>query len=382
MKLMKKCSKAVLAVVLCMLLVTTAWATEQIMASYSATLAPDAICENELNNKTVTLTAKVDEEVMMDSFTAQVKVPEGWTIKEIANSNLEELGEKVDYNLENGMLLWYASEAENVSNDLLATVTIQIPDTLTAGEYTVYFEIIDISRDWGMPWENGQTLEATLTVVDHADGDADHLCDICQGVIAECVYVPDEAVWGEDNTCTVTGTCACGETATATAVVTSQVTPGTCQTAAATTYTATFTEDWITAKTVIKTVEGEKDVNNHVGDQTTTYAPNGDNHTVTVTCACGAVISTENAEHDYTNGDCVCGTAKPEEPVAGLKGDVDVDGDVDMEDFVALAKHVGEVEFITDEVALANAEVTGDGEVNMEDFVKLAQYIGEVITEL
>ena len=66
----------------------------------------------------------------------------------------------------------------------------------------------------------------------------------------------------------------------------------------------------------------------------------------------------------------------------GLRGDVTKNGVVDMEDFVALARHIGLVEEITDAVALANADVTGEGDVDMSDFVKLAQYIGNVITDL
>ena len=376
MKLLNKFSKGIIAVVLCLLLATTAMAVATV--NYTATLDDAVLCVNELTaDKTVTLTVKAGEKVAMDAFTAQVKAPEGWIITAISNNKL---AKNFNVNLENGMLLWYADDAENVDNDLLATATIQIPAGTPAGEYEVEFEIIDISRAFGMPWEDGKVLTAKLTVCEHVDGDdADHLCDCCQSAIegVDCVYVPGEAVWGENNTCTVVGTCACGKTATATASVTSQTTPGTCQTEAVTTYTATFTESWITEKTVTKNVVGEKDSNNHAGDQTTAYANNGENHTVTVTCGCGAVVSTKTADHDYTNGDCICGAAKPEEPsepVTGLKGDVNLDGAVTSEDAVALLCHVLQATIITDQTALANGEVTNDGNLTSEDAVKILQY--------
>lgn len=394
MKIMNKFGKGIIAVVLCLLLATTAWAAEQIVVSYSATFDDDVLCINELMEKTVKLTAKAGELVEMDAFTAQVKVPEGWEIKGIANDNLE-FGDG-NFSLENGMIMWYSDDAENVSNDLLADVTIQIPNDAEAGDYEIVFEIIDISRDWGMPWESGKTLTAKLTVADHADGDdADHECDTCGGAVEgeECVYVPGEPVWSEDNmTVTVTGTCACGETATATAEAASTVTAGNCQNEEITTYTATFAESWF-AKTVTKEVKGEKDADVHVGEQKTEYINNGDDHTVKVAYAgCGHVISENTEDHTYVDGKCVCGAEKPEEPTdpdpsepvegEGLKGDVTLDGMVDMDDVVALMQHVLMAEVITDATALTNGEVTNDTSLDMDDVVKLMQYVLKAIDSL
>lgn len=396
MKIAKKLGKSIIAAVMCMLLVVTAWATEQIIVNYTAELNDNVICVNELSeSKTVTLTAKAGETVEMDSFTAQVTVPEGLKITGIANEPLKFTEDKL--NLENGMILWYSSDAENVSNDLFAQVTVEVPVGTPAGAYEIVFEIIDISRDWGMPWEDGQTLTATLTVAEHADGDdADHLCDTCGGEIdgVGCTYVPGEPVWSDDNmTVTVTGTCACGETATATADAEAVVIEGNCQTAGSTTYTATFTESWITEKTVTKVVEGEKDMNVHVGEQTTTHTNNGENHTVTVTCACGGEISSETVDHDFTDGDCVCGAVKPTEPeetepvdpsepdvTEGMLGDVDLDGDVDANDLTLLARHVGGIELLEGQ-ALSNADVNGDGAIDANDLTKHARFVGGIITD-
>lgn len=349
MKLVKKYSKGIIALVLCMLLATTALATE-VIVSYSATLDDDVLCVNELA-KTVTLTAKVDKLVDMDAFTAQVKVPNGWTIKGIANNNLNSA--EFNFNLENGMILWYASNAENVSNDLLATVSIEVPADTPAGEYTIEFELIDISRDWGMPWEDGEILTATLTIGNHADGnDADHLCDY------GCGEQADDGCHGGTATCQTPATCVeCGQT------------------------------------------YGDVDKNNHTGE--VAYTNNGDTHSATYDC-CGAAYVTDEA-HDFTNGDCVCGEKKPEEPSeptdptdptdpdpseptdptpgTGLKGDLDLDGDVDAFDLTLLARHVGGIEMLTDAEALKNADVNGDDTIDANDLTKHARFIGGIITD-
>lgn len=72
----------------------------------------------------------------------------------------------------------------------------------------------------------------------------------------------------------------------------------------------------------------------------------------------------------------------PDDENGKLKGDVNLDGVVDMLDFVALARHIGEVEYIEDAVAASNADVNGDSAIDMLDFVLVAQYLGEVIDQL
>ena len=112
-----------------------------------------------------------------------------------------------------------------------------------------------------------------------------------------------------------------------------------------------------------------------------TYTDNGDGtHTMTQVCGNDAThTQSANYPHTYKNGKCVCGA---DEPVVGLKGDVNLDGDVDINDLVALAKHVGEVEAIEDDTAIYNADVNNDDEIDINDLVKLAQYVGEVIDSL
>ena len=66
----------------------------------------------------------------------------------------------------------------------------------------------------------------------------------------------------------------------------------------------------------------------------------------------------------------------------GLKGDVDLDGIVGPTDLTTLARHVAEIEFVTDATALENAEVTGDDVIGPDDLTKLARYVAEIIDSL
>ncbi len=65
-----------------------------------------------------------------------------------------------------------------------------------------------------------------------------------------------------------------------------------------------------------------------------------------------------------------------------VPGDLNDDGEVDASDLTILARHVGKVETMEDEAALANADVTGDGNVDASDLTKLAQYVGKIISSL
>ncbi|MCC8090885.1 MAG: leucine-rich repeat protein [Oscillospiraceae bacterium] len=67
---------------------------------------------------------------------------------------------------------------------------------------------------------------------------------------------------------------------------------------------------------------------------------------------------------------------------SAISGDLNGDGEVNASDLTILARHVGKVETMEDETALANADVTGDGNVDASDLTKLAQYVGKIISSL
>ena len=70
-----------------------------------------------------------------------------------------------------------------------------------------------------------------------------------------------------------------------------------------------------------------------------------------------------------------------EKEAAGLKGDLNGDGEVDAVDLTLLACHVGGIEELTDDTALANADVNGDGEIDAIDLTIHACFVGGIISE-
>ena len=58
----------------------------------------------------------------------------------------------------------------------------------------------------------------------------------------------------------------------------------------------------------------------------------------------------------------------------GMKGDVNLDGKVDMTDAIKLLRHTLGIEVITDSTALVNGEVTGNTSLDMQDCIKILRY--------
>ena len=58
----------------------------------------------------------------------------------------------------------------------------------------------------------------------------------------------------------------------------------------------------------------------------------------------------------------------------GMKGDVNLDGKVDMTDAIKLLRHTLGIEVITDNTALVNGEVTGNTSLDMQDCIKILRY--------
>ncbi len=65
-----------------------------------------------------------------------------------------------------------------------------------------------------------------------------------------------------------------------------------------------------------------------------------------------------------------------------VRGDVDLDYDVDAADLTALARHVASIESLSSLKAMGNADVTGDEFITAADLTKLARYVAHIIDEL
>jgi len=99
-----------------------------------------------------------------------------------------------------------------------------------------------------------------------------------------------------------------------------------------------------------------------------------------------AVVDGEFVEMDkeYSDGMLVYTYTFPatEGDEDGLKGDVNLDGEVTVTDATALLRHVARIETITDAQALVNAEVTNDDELTVTDATKILRYVARIINSL
>lgn len=83
----------------------------------------------------------------------------------------------------------------------------------------------------------------------------------------------------------------------------------------------------------------------------------------------------------WTTAELTLADSDYEEPAGGVKGDLDLDGDVDADDLTLLARHVGGIELITNPLAIQNVDVNGDEAVDAADLTLHARYIGGIITD-
>ena len=93
---------------------------------------------------------------------------------------------------------------------------------------------------------------------------------------------------------------------------------------------------------------------------------------------CGKLFSDAGGEHEISPEDTVLPVLTGSDYILG---DVNDDGEVDSADLTRLARHVANIELLTDEDLLKAADVSRDGEVSSNDLTILARYIAKIITE-
>ena len=129
--------------------------------TYTATVdTPELSVSSEA--RTITVTIKANKEISLDTLTAKANVPNGFSLKSIANSTLGFTG--AHYNVNNGSISWYSADGENATTDTLAVLTYTVPANAPADTYYFDFDITEITSDWYMPWEYGETVTATLRI--------------------------------------------------------------------------------------------------------------------------------------------------------------------------------------------------------------------------
>ena len=350
MKKIKKLGVVAIAFAMCMLLGITVWAAGDSTFSYTVQPETSQMCvSNEA--RTVTLTVQANKPLDVSSIGATIVVS-GCELESVSVPG-SILGAE-DF-------AWVSGDAGNRSTQELIVIKVTVP----AGTGTYSVEVKDVLlTQWTDTIETltslTTTAKAEIAVVDH-----------------------DYAVtynFAEDgSSCTANGVCKydAAHTVTATATITSEQTKApTCEVMGKTKYTATFTEAW--AKTQTKTLTNVPALDHAWGDPS--YTDNEDGtHTANYVCGNDESHTKSDAPvaHTYNQeGDkCVCGAEKP-----GLKGDFDLDGDLDADDLTAFARHVAGIESVP-ESALRYVDLDGSGEVDADDITTLARYIAGIITE-
>ena len=167
---MKKWIAALMCIVLCLGLVVPAAATNSQGVTFSATLS-DTTLDVSSSEQTVILKISGTPAFEADAFEYEVEYPEGWTAESIVSEDVTIT--KGDYNLTYSdhtlKLLWNSPDAENVSGiSDLGTIIFTVPANAAAGKYDFTVSSFNVTKDYGMKWEKGSTMTASLTIKETA----------------------------------------------------------------------------------------------------------------------------------------------------------------------------------------------------------------------
>ena len=161
MKEMKRIISAVMAVVLCLnLCFSTAWA-ENLNTAVKTTLDVSTLEVKDVD-QTVALTIEMEKDIVIDGFGGQLYWPQEIKLTSISN---EELGlTEGDYNLANGKFGWSSPDAENQNFKYIITAVFTVPANTTAGTYEIGVKDLEITCDYGTPYDDAKALAASSTL--------------------------------------------------------------------------------------------------------------------------------------------------------------------------------------------------------------------------
>ena len=161
MKEMKRIISAVMAVVLCLnLCFSTAWA-ENLNTAVKTTLDVSTLEVKDVD-QTVALTIEMEKDIVIDGFGGQLYWPQEIKLTSISN---EELGlPGGDYNLANGKFGWSSPDAENQNFKYIITAVFTVPANTTAGTYEIGVKDLEITCDYGTPYDDAKALAASSTL--------------------------------------------------------------------------------------------------------------------------------------------------------------------------------------------------------------------------
>ena len=164
MKSVKKTKKTlalVLSAILCLNLFVLTASAKNLGTGVSATLSIDQMSVSS-SDQTVTLTVAMQNSITADGFSGTLYWPEELTLTSIS-SELPGFGGS-DYNLNNGKVYWSEENVENITVSGLLTAVFTIPANTAAGTYEIGIKDVEITSDYGIPYDDAKALTASATL--------------------------------------------------------------------------------------------------------------------------------------------------------------------------------------------------------------------------
>ena len=150
-----------MAVVLCLnLCFSTAWA-ENLNTAVKTTLDVSTLEVKDVD-QTVALTIEMEKDIVIDGFGGQLYWPQEIKLTSISNEELGLTGG--DYNLANGKFGWSSPDAENQNFKYIITAVFTVPANTTAGTYEIGVKDLEITCDYGTPYDDAKALAASSTL--------------------------------------------------------------------------------------------------------------------------------------------------------------------------------------------------------------------------
>ena len=150
-----------MAVVLCLnLCFSTAWA-ENLNTAVKTTLDVSTLEVKDVD-QTVALTIEMEKDIVIDGFGGQLYWPQEIKLTSISNEELGLTGD--DYNLANGKFGWSSPDAKNQNFKYIITAVFTVPANTTAGTYEIGVKDLEITCDYGTPYDDAKALAASSTL--------------------------------------------------------------------------------------------------------------------------------------------------------------------------------------------------------------------------
>ena len=164
MSFCKKIGAMLLALALCMSMMTFAFAANEKGVTFSAKLSKDSITKDG-NAQEITVTITADKDIVYSGIGFKAAVPTGMELTAISVHGVTLA--KGDYNLSVGKLAWQEDELNNVTcpaGEAFITLTYKISADVAAAKHDLGVKELEITESPATVWEDAAIATTALTV--------------------------------------------------------------------------------------------------------------------------------------------------------------------------------------------------------------------------